>query len=462
MKTMNLSDFSTVLEKAAKQKGEAGVIAQKALVLENYMIVDENGIAVDPSNLDVVIKAAGAAETPESETEVNINPMQDSTEAAVAKSVRRNLAEQVLSTKFAVKGEVGREWEKARVYGSLKNLKSRETAYKFGRWALAAIGHQKSADWCRNNGLGLVRVKGSVEGINSAGGFVVPDEFESEIITLREQYGVFRRNARIVPMGSDVKRLPKRTSTYVAYFVGEASAITESQPVLDQIQLTAKKLAVVTTISSELNEDNVVNLGDEFAGETAYAFSLKEDDCGFNGDGTSNFGGIVGLNSALTNATFQISDGAATTYAGVTLAEISAGLAKLPAWAAQRNNIKIYCPKQVFHGVFERVAATAGNGATMTEIANSMTSPRFLGYPVEFTQVISATQSAGAVYAYIGDLQQGCIMGDRRQQTIAFSDSALNAFEQDEIAVRATERFDIVCANVGSASASGAVIKMTL
>jgi len=455
MKTMNLSDFSEVLEKAAKQKGEAGAIAQKALVLENYMIVDEAGMAVDPASLDVVIKAAAPA-APETEADA-VN------EEAVAKSVRKNLAEQVLSTKFAVKAEIGRDWEKARMYGSLKNLKSKETAYKFGRWALGAIGHQKSADWCRSNGIPLIRVKGSVEGINSAGGFVVPDEFESEIITLREQYGVFRRNARIVPMGSDVKRLPKRTSTYTAYFVGEASAITESQPVLDQIQLTAKKLAVVTTISSELNEDNVVSLGDEFAGETAYAFSLKEDDCGFNGDGTSSFGGIVGLNTALSNATFQISDGAATNYAGVTLAEISAGLAKLPAWAAQRNNIKIYCPKQVFHAVFERIAATAGNGASMTEIANSMTSPRFLGYPVEFTQVISTTSpGAGSVFAYIGDLQQGCIVGDRRAQTIAFSDSALNAFEQDEIAVRATERFDIVCANVGSASASGAVIKMTL
>lgn len=452
MKTMNLSEFSGFLEKAAKQKGEAGAIAQKALILDNYMIVDENGVAVDPANLDVHIEAPVATA-----------PMANSaSEEEIAKSVRRSLAQEVLTAKHSVKANIGNDWDKARVYGSLKNLKSRETAYKFGRWALAAVGHAKSAEWCKNNGIGLVRVKGSVEGINSAGGFVVPDEFETEIITLREQYGVFRRNARIVPMGSDVKRLPKRTSTYVAYFVGEASAITESQPVMDQIQLTAKKLAVVTTISSELNEDNVVNLGDEFAGETAYAFSLKEDDCGFNGDGTSTYGGIVGLNTALADSTYQISDGAASNYSGVTLAEISAGLAKLPAWAAQRNNIKIYCPKQAFHAVFERVSATAGNGATMTEIANGMTSPRFLGYPVEFTQVITATQSAGSVFAYIGDLQQGCILGDRRSQTIAFSDSALNAFEQDEIAVRATERFDIVCANVGSASASGAIVKMTL
>ena len=454
MKTMNLSDFSACLEKAAKQKGAAGVVAQKSLVLENYMIVDESGQAVDPSSLDIVIKAASPAEAPA--------PMADSaSEEAIAKSVRKNLAQEVLTANLHVRAEVGKDWEKARVFGSLKNLKSRESAYKFGRWALGALGHQKSADWCKANGISLVRMKGHVEGINSQGGFTVPDEFENELITLREQYGVFRRNARVVAMSSDVKRIPQRASTVTAYVVGEASAITESQQVFDQVQLVAKKLGVVTTISSELNEDNVVNLGDDLAGEIAYAFALKEDDCGFNGDGTSTYGGIVGLATALADATYQVSDGGQTTYAAVTQAEISAGFRKLPAWAAQRNNIKIFCSKNAYHGIFERLAMAAG-GVTAAEMANGLVAPKFFGYPVEFAQVIPVTESASATFAYIGDLAQGCYFGDRRQQTVAFSDSALNAFEQDEIAVRGTQRFDILCANVGSASAYGALVKMTL
>ena len=253
MKTMNLSDFSTVLEKAAKQKGEAGVIAQKALVLENYMIVDEAGMAVDPSSLDVVIKAAAPAAAPEIEADA-------ASAEEIAKSVRKNLAQEVLAHKFHVRAEMGKDWEKARVFGRLKNLKTTESAYKFGRWALGALGHVKSAEWCKSNGLPLIRMKGHIEGINSQGGFAVPEEFESELITLREQYGVFRRNARVVAMGSDVKRLPKRASTVTAYFVGEAQAITESQQVLDQVQLVAKKLGVLTTISSELNAVSYTHL----------------------------------------------------------------------------------------------------------------------------------------------------------------------------------------------------------
>jgi HK97 family phage major capsid protein len=95
-------------------------------------------------------------------------------------------------------------------------------------------------------------------------------------------------------------------------------------------------------------------------------------------------------------------------------------------------------------------------------MTNGIREPRFFGYPVEFTQVIPVTESGGAVFAYIGDLSQACYLGDRRATSIAFSDSALNAFEQDERVVRGTERVDIVCANVGSSSSYGAMVKMTL
>jgi HK97 family phage major capsid protein len=204
----------------------------------------------------------------------------------------------------------------------------------------------------------------------------------------------------------------------------------------------------------------VVNLGDDVASEIAYAFALKEDQCGFMGDGTSTYGGIVGLDAALTDATYQVSDGAATTYAGVTLAEITDGIKLLPQWATQRNGVKIYTSKHAFHAVFERLTYAAG-GASFADYAAGA-QPKFMGYPIEFTQVIPVTESGGATFAFIGDLSLGCYFGDRRSTSIAFSDSALNAFEQDELAVRGTQRFDIVCANVGGSTETGAVIKLTL
>lgn len=468
MQTMTLDKFKDALARAAAIKGEPGMIAQKKLILDGYMIVDAEGMAIDPETIDIHLMPA----KPELEMEEDAAKPQepDMNNEEIKKSVRAAVAAEI-----AVKGAEPRvasaePWKTAKVYGKLKHFASNDRAWRFGTWCLAVMGHKKSAEYCAANGMGL-RTKAHLEGVNSQGGFLVPDEFENELVTLREQYGVFRRNAKVYPMSSDTLRIAKRSSGLTAYFVGEANAITESTQVFDSNTLVAKKLAAITTVSNELLEDAVINIADDIAGEIAYAFAQKEDDCGFNGDGTSTYGGIVGLANALTDATYQISDGAATTCAGVAIAEITKAMGKLPAWAYQRNNVKIYCHKSVFHNVFERLAFSSGSGtptgASAAEIARGIGTASFFGIPVEFAQVLPTQAAAdaaggGATFAYIGDLAQGCYFGDRRSTSIAFSDSALNAFEQDERVARGTERFDIVCANVGSSSASGAVIKLTL
>jgi HK97 family phage major capsid protein len=220
----------------------------------------------------------------------------------------------------------------------------------------------------------------------------------------------------------------------------------------------------LTTISNEMLEDATINVGDDIANDIAYQFSYKEDDAGFNGTGTSTYGGIVGLAGALTNSTYQVATSATTTYASVSKDEISAALAKLPNWAWQRNNVKIYCHKSVYHNIFERLSMAAG-GVTANEMSNGI-SAKYFGVPVEFAQAMPAitatTGSDGDVLAYIGDLSQACFMGDRRSTSIAFNEGALNTFEQDERAIRGSERFDIVCANVGGSTATGAMVKFTL
>ena len=452
MKTMNLDQFKNALEKAARIKGADGVAMQKKLILEGYMITDAEGMAVDPDTLDVTIAAAAPS----------TDMMSEEDKEQISKSIRREVASRLDAMPrglSAVANVDDKPWERARVYSAgRKAFSSKEMAWKFGTWCLATLGHKKSVENCKNFG---IAIKAHTEGVNSQGGFLVPDEMAAELVTLREQYGVFRRNAKIYRMTSDTLRIPRKNTGLTAFWVGEAIAATESTMGFDNVQLVAKKLTALTTVSNELLEDSIIDLASDVANEIAYQFAFKEDDAGFNGDGTSTYGGVVGLNTALSDPTFQISDGAASAYSGVLVAEVSGGFKKLPQWAYQRGNVKIYCSRAAYSGVFERLALTAG-GVTAAEMTAGIREPRFFGYPVEYTQVIPATESGGAVFAYIGDLSQACYLGDRRATSIAFSDSALNAFEQDERVVRGTERVDIVCANVGSSSVSGAMIKMTL
>ena len=365
-------------------------------------------------------------------------------------------------------------------WGSLKHI-NRVTncpdpeleAYRFGRWAAACMGHKKSQDYCKSNGL---QTKAHLETVNSAGGFLVPEEFANTLISLREEYGVFRRNAKIEPMTSDTKRIPKRSATLTAHFVGEATAGTESTQTFQSVQLVAKKLMVLTSVSSELSEDALVNLGDSVAGECAYAQALKEDQCGFMGTGASTFGGIVGAINAINN----VSSNAGVTTLGssdrypsaVEIGDFHTMMGTLPAYA-DSPRCKFYMHKSIWNGMCEKLIYAVG-GISAREIQQGSQGLSFLGYPVELTQVMPdiTTGSTGAdgqatdqTYRFpviFGDLSMACAFGDRRDNTIAFSDSALNAFEQDEIIVRATERFDIQCHTPGTSSEAGPIVGMKL
>ena len=455
MKIITIESFKKGLASAAKQQGEAGVMHAKSLMLEGAMLVDEAGTPIDPETVDIVIRSAAAPMADAEHT-----PMEEAKSApqtdAVAKSVRQAIQLEVANA-VPVRKSVQVIGSPLRTYKKLKNFADGETAYRFARWALATKGHSKSAQYCADNGIML---KAHSEGINEAGGFLVPDEFETTIITLREKFGVFRQNAKIVPMGRDTKYMPRRRTGLTAVWVGETRAGTESTQSFDQVQLIAKKLMVLTTMSSELDEDSMVNFGDDLANEIAYAFAKAEDEAGFLGDGTQTYGGIVGLKNAMGSA--GVVDSAAGTgdlTTTITQAGLGKLFAKLPEYASA--NAKIYCHKSVYHEVFERTAMAAG-GVSAAEIAGGF-APRYFGYPVVFSQALpsSSTTTDGTVLAYFGDLAMACYFGDRREMTVKLSDSALNAFEQDEMAIKGTMRADIVCANVGDSTNAGSLIQFT-
>jgi HK97 family phage major capsid protein len=262
-------------------------------------------------------------------------------------------------------------------------------------------------------------------------------------------------------MGSDTRSDPRRTGGLTSYFQGESSAGTQSTLGWDRVRLTAKKLMVLTKESNELREDAVLNIGDKIAGEIAYEFASKEDDCGFNGDGTSTYGGIVGVRSALTNLngtvaniaglTVATGSGYGTNYNSVTLADFNNVIGNLPEYADA--NAKWYVSKFVWGSVMQRLALAAG-GVTELGIMGGAKQKMFLGYPVEISQKLPRSRPSTRYAPLFGDLSAGARFGDRRQTTIQVSDSALNAFEQDEFVIRGTERFDIVVHDVGNASAT--------
>jgi HK97 family phage major capsid protein len=263
-------------------------------------------------------------------------------------------------------------------------------------------------------------------------------------------------------MSSDTLTIPRRTGGLTAYFVGEGQAITPSDKTWDNVNLVAKKLACLSYWSSELAEDAIISIGDDLAGEIAYAFSLKEDECYFNGDGTSTFGGIVGIRTKLRNVDATIGNikglevasgtGYATNYNSVTLADFHDVLGRLPLYA--RAGAAWVMSTTFFDSVAHRLQTAAG-GNTMLDIANGGV-PRFLGYPVIYSQVMPVTSAVNQIAALLGNFRLGTAMGDRRALTLALSTEY--KFAEDQLAIRGTDRFDINVHDVGNTTAAGPIV----
>lgn len=348
-------------------------------------------------------------------------------------------------------------------YGKMKAFKgpnAEEDAYKSGMFFRAAFfKNEKALDWCRENGVTIQ--KAASETVGSTGGYLVPTEFNQAIIDLREEYGTFRKSCRLIPMGSDSMSIPRRAGGLTAYFPGENGEIIASDKSWEQVNLSAKKLAALSRLSTELAEDAIISIADDLASEMAYAFAKKEDECGWNGDGSSTYGGIVGVRTKIINGSYTASvvDGATghDTFAEIDATDLANVMAKLPKYA--EPNAKWYCSQVAWALVFQRLIAAAG-GNSIADLTGGKPTRSYLGYPVVIDQTLptATTDISDTAMLFFGDLALAATMGERRGIMVKTSEERY--FEYDQIGVQATERVDINVHDLGSTSVAGPLIAL--
>lgn len=393
----------------------------------------------------------------------------------VGQSIDNQVADPGHQHKFTMNASV-RRFTPQHFNGDKNGFSAEERAYRFGMWALATLTRTMPGNYNFESAVRFVdahiaptNTAHSESDATTGGHFLVPEEFSRDLIDLREQYGLARRLFRREPMMSDTKNVPKRTSGVTAYFVAENATGTESNMTWANLKLVAKKMVAMARMSNEFSADAAISVGDTLAGELGYSFAYMEDLCAFNGDGTSTYGGINGVRNLLTsadgagtNSAGLVSSGTSNTWDAMVLGDFNNTIGKLPEYADTNNTVWV-CHRTFYYSVMQRLEAAAG-GNTMFDISQGNRRPRpmFLGYPVEFSQVFPSATAASTVSAVLGDFKAGALFGDRTGTTIRFSEDATvggeSVFERDQVAVRGTERFDIVVHGTGTTSVVGPIV----
>ncbi len=350
-----------------------------------------------------------------------------------------------------------------RAFRSGNQQQDLEDAYSAGQFYRAVLlGNADSARWCRERGYADVHAQGGSRAQTGStlegGGATLPTPLSNRIIDLVEQFGVARRECDIVPMSSDTLKVPRRTGGLTAYFTGDADATTESTMAWDNVNLVAKELSVLARVPISLAEDSIINFGDRIVLEQGRAFADKEDDCTFNGDGSSTYGGIVGIRTKMIDGNHDGSYNDATAgddqWPEYILNDMLALPGKTPSYAGADE--KWYCSKIAWSQTLARLAVAQG-GSTGLELTKGL-AKQFLGFDVAISQKMpKVTTALNEVVVFIfGDMRLAVTMGVRNEMTVRTSDQRY--FEYRQIGILSSERIDIVVHDIGDASNAGPLV----
>jgi HK97 family phage major capsid protein len=338
---------------------------------------------------------------------------------------------------------------------SLKAFRSHEDAYRVGKWLQATYaGDAEAKRWCQDHG---VEARTMVGGVNSAGGFAVPEELSATIIRNVETYGVAPTALQNFNMSSDVLSIPKRISGVTGAWLGENSEFSYSDMTGTQVQLVAQKFGVATKVSNELFSDGI-GIADLIATEHALAVAKALDEAAFIGTGTSSYGGhhgvAVKIDTAAHTASVVTAEANNTGFETLDREDFLKVLAKCPRYALPGG--RWYISPAGYHASMQRLDLAQG-GSTGLAQGFGLT---FLGYPVVLVHPMNSTLGADSakIKCLFGDLAMAGALGIRQGYQLRVSQERFVELDQTLVSgvVRATANFH----SLGSTSEAGPVIAL--
>lgn len=265
-------------------------------------------------------------------------------------------------------------------------------------------------------------------GTDSEGGYLVPDEYEKQLIEALEEENIFRKLATVIKTSSGDRKIPVVASKGSASWVDEEGLIPESDDTFGQVSIGAYKLGTLIKVSNELLADSVFNLEAYISKEFGRRCGAKEEEAFFNGDGT---GKPVGVLHATLGAEVGVTAASATEIKADEVIDLFYSLRapyrKRAVWILNDSTVKAIRKLKDANGNYLwQPALTAGTPDTI------------LGRPV-YTSAYVPSIAAGNKTIIFGDLSYYWV-ADRQGRT--FKKLSELYATTDQTGFMATQRVD--------------------
>jgi len=157
-----------------------------------------------------------------------------------------------------------------------------EEVYKYGGRMTRNDGEWTESNWNIGKGVKTAVEKAALgtvlRGDATTGSYLVPAAYEREVFRLAAQASVMMGKVRTIDMATrDIYWPAENATPSLTWVTDETTAKTETNPTFSQIHLEAKTCAAWLTVTDELLEDTLVNLGDFFKQQFVEAWAQEFD-----------------------------------------------------------------------------------------------------------------------------------------------------------------------------------------
>ena len=264
------------------------------------------------------------------------------------------------------------------------------------------------------------------ESVDADGGYLVPEEFEKDIVRGIDETNIIRSIAKVITTAND-RKIPIAVGHSVATWTAENAAYTESNPTFGQKQIDAFKLTDLVRVSIELLQDAAFDIEGYIIKEFSYAFGVAEEQAFCVGTGVNQPTGIF----TADGGEIGVTAGSAT---AVTIDDVINLVYSLKA--PYRKNAK-FLMNEATVSLIRKLKD--GNGNYLWQPSVQAGQPdKILGYDV-FTTPFAPTIAGGALAIAFGDFSNYWIR-DRGGRTV----QRLNELyaTNGQVGYVATERVD--------------------
>lgn len=161
-----------------------------------------------------------------------------------------------------------------------------EKMYEYKKWCITMVKAIRGDVQAKMELQEMQRKTGLAGQSDSLGGYLVPEEFQADLIMMARDTSFLLQKATVVPMKGDTIVLPKEASLVTSYWTAEKNAPSKSDPSFGQVKLEAKKLFGLTNpVAQELLDDSEIDIVSLLNEQFAYAQGLELDNQALNGTG---------------------------------------------------------------------------------------------------------------------------------------------------------------------------------